>query len=390
MKYLKLLACATAVFLLPLFASGQESAEEPVHTEDSQIAPIDAYYKGQIIEIPKTADDAGTGELSTQKLLIRILDGDQKGQMVTIENAGTEIINGGEAFKVGDKVVIHKTTYQSETNYYIEDIYRFPALMWATLIFIAVALVFSRWRGFASILGLAITVAVIVKFVAPRVVAGHDPLLTCLIAALLIGFIPMFLAHGFNKRTSIALASTVLTLIITVGLAAGFVHFSKLFGNGSEESLFLQIDPNHQINMQGLLLGAIILGALGVLDDITTAQSAVVDELKKANPKLGFKELYVGGLSVGREHIASLINTLFLAYAGASLPLFLLLNINSGTPIWALLNSEFIAEEIIRTLVGSIALILAVPITTLLAAWFSRHTQTKREEVYALTNRVKV
>jgi len=148
---------------------------------------------------------------------------------------------------------------------------------------------------------------------------------------------------------------------------------TRLFGLGSEESLDLQYGALKNINLQGLLLAGIIIGALGVLDDITTAQTAAVAELKLANAKLSFDELYRRGMAVGKEHITSLVNTLALAYAGASLPMLLLFTVYQQ-PLWVTLNSEFVVEEVVRTVVGSLALTVAVPITTFLAAyWFSRH-----------------
>lgn len=191
-----------------------------------------------------------------------------------------------------------------------------------------------------------------------------------MIGALVIALFSIYLAHGLNRRTTIALISTLLTLGIASGLAILFVKAGKLFGLGSEEAFYIQqLGSLADLNLQGLLLGGIILGALGVLDDITTAQTAAVYEIKRANSALTVRELYNRGISVGREHISSLVNTLFLAYAGASLPLFLFFTVGGSTqPLWVTLNSEFIAEEVVRTLVGSIALMLAVPITTFLAA----------------------
>jgi len=164
-------------------------------------------------------------------------------------------------------------------------------------------------------------------------------------------------------------------------LALFFVSVAQLSGTGSEEALLLNVSSTMQINLRGLLLGGMIFGVLGVLDDVTTAQAAAVDEIKKANPKLGFEELYQGGISVGKEHIVSLVNTLVLAYIGSSFPLLLLFSLNQGVPLWITLNSEFIMEEVIRTLVGSTALIFAVPITTVMAAFvFARHTSTGKAE----------
>jgi uncharacterized membrane protein len=220
-------------------------------------------------------------------------------------------------------------------------------------------------------LGLVASAAIIVWFIVPRIIGGADPLWTSLLGCIAIACVSLFLAHGFNKRTGIAFAATLITLGISAFAAVEAVSFTHLFGMGSEESLYVLGDlPG--LSLKGLLLGGIMLGLLGVLDDITTAQSAVVDELKQANPELDFKELYRRGLSVGREHIASLINTLFLAYAGVALPLFLLFSLNKGQPLWTVFNNEMIAEEIVRTLVGSACLILAVPITTALAAYAFR------------------
>jgi uncharacterized membrane protein len=370
MKFRKLIALLglCGVFI-PGFVMAQETNSEPI---DGIInVPAEEYYTAQVTEVVST-EFLGTGEDRQifQSLKVKFLSGDEQGQEITIERVGGLTINGGKGFKVGDKIIVNKTTVQGQTAYYVQDIYRIPYLIWVVVIFLLVAIFFSRWRGMSSILGLVITVAIIVKFVSPQIIAGKNPLVVCLLAAFVIALTSLYLAHGFNKRTSIAVLSTFITLGLSVILAYSFVHFTKLFGNGSEESIYLQFGPTEKINLQGLLLGAIILGALGVLDDITTAQSAVVDELKKANPALSFHQLYKGATSVGREHVSSLINTLFLAYAGVSMPLFLLFASNGGAPIWTTLNSELIAEEIVRTVVGSITLIAAVPITTLLATYF--------------------
>jgi uncharacterized membrane protein len=142
-----------------------------------------------------------------------------------------------------------------------------------------------------------------------------------------------------------------------------------LNGNGTEDAFFLQAN-SLKINLQGVFLSGIIIGVLGVLDDVTTGQSAAVEELHFANPTLGFSELYRRGLSVGREHIASLVNTLVLAYTGVSFPFLLLYGSRQLQPLWVTLNGNFIAEEIVRTLVGSSVLVIAVPLTTLLAAYY--------------------
>jgi uncharacterized membrane protein len=189
--------------------------------------------------------------------------------------------------------------------------------------------------------------------------------------------VTFYLSHGFNKKTHVAIVGTIISLIITGVLAAVFVNISKLTGYASEEAGFLQSEIGGTINMKGVLLAGIIIGTLGVLDDITVSQSAIVYQLKKANKKLGFRQLFSRAMKVGHDHISSLINTLVLVYAGVAMPL-LLLFVNNPRPFSEVINYEIIADEIVRTLVGSIGLITAVPITTVLAAlWISEDRKSR-------------
>lgn len=347
---------------------------------DAAVAPPadngapDQYFVVRITSgATQTANEVG-GQIQHIKTYKGVItNGSDSGREVDVTQNDLFLSNRAIQVSIGDKVVVVETTGPDGTvQYLVTDAYRIPSLWWAALAFFLLALVFGRMRGFTSVLGLLASAGIIVFYVVPKIANGGDPLWTSLSASVAIATVSLFLAHGFNKRTGVAYAGTILTLLISAFVAIQTVAFTHLFGMGSEDSLFVLGDfPN--ISLQGLLLGGIMLGLLGVLDDITTAQSAVVDELKRANPSLDFKELYRRGLSVGREHIASLINTLFLAYAGASLPLFLLFSTGQGTQLWTIFNNEMVAEEIVRTLVGSACLVLAVPITTALAAYAYRH-----------------
>ena len=270
----------------------------------------------------------------------------------------------------GETVILRRMEYEGEEKYLITEKYRLPSLLWLGVFFLVLTFLLGGITGIRSIVGLAVSILILSLYVVPTIASGSNPLIVSLVGSFSIACTSLYLAHGCNRRTSVALFSTLITLSIAVVLSVIFVHVSKLFGMGSEESMYLQSGLTAGVNLRGLLLGGMIIGCLGVLDDITTAQTAAVDEIRKANPNLTSKQLLQSGLSVGREHIASLINTLALAYAGASLPLLLLFQTNETFPLWVTLNSEFLAEEIVRTLVGSTTLLLAVPISTWCAARF--------------------
>lgn len=214
--------------------------------------------------------------------------------------------------------------------------------------------------------GLLASMLILGVYIVPSIIDGQDPTLVSLLGSIAIILVSIYLSHGFNKQTTVAVISTSLTLAIAIGLSYLVVNWLGLSGAGSEDAYNLQIGLG-EIDLKGLLLGGMIIGTLGVLDDITIGQTAIVTELYRANHKMGVSELVRRGLRVGQEHIASLVNTLVLAYAGASMAVFIFISI-SDLPTWVLLNSEFSLEEITRALVGSSALILAVPITTWLAA----------------------
>ncbi|MDP2630168.1 MAG: YibE/F family protein [Candidatus Uhrbacteria bacterium] len=345
----------------------------PVFADDNtQVFLPDVYYKGAVVRaLDKKSGDIVEGSTIVQNVLVRIESGSKKGIEVAAQNAILSNIQGGRALRENDKVVIVESYGIDGRSYAVVDSYRLSSLGILALIFIICVWFFGRIRGLSSLLGLTFSIGVLVFFIVPQILQGRDPFLISVVGSLIIAFVSLYLAHGFNKRTSIALLSTVITLVFSALCSVLFVTFGKLFGTGTEEALYLQIGQTESINLQGLLLGGIIIGIMGVLDDITTAQTAAVDEISKANPSLTFHELYARGLSVGKEHIASLVNTLALAYAGVSLPLFLLFIVNKGQPLWVIVNGENIAEEIVRTLVGSSALIIAVPVATFLAArWY--------------------
>jgi uncharacterized membrane protein len=250
--------------------------------------------------------------------------------------------------------------------YFFLDFDRRAPLLWLGVIFSAVVVALSRWRGLAALAGLAISMFVLIRFVLPAIVGGSDPLAVAIVGGAVIMFLALYLAHGLNAATTVAVLGTLAALLLTGVLALLFVNISIFTGAGSEEAAFLQISQQ-QVNLRGLLLASIIIGTLGVLDDVTVTQASAVWEIHRANPEYGIRNLYRAAIRIGRDHIASTVNTLVLAYAGASLPLLILFSV-SNRALGQVLNTETVAEEVVRTLVGSIGLVASVPITTGLAA----------------------
>jgi uncharacterized membrane protein len=270
-------------------------------------------------------------------------------------------------YKTGDKILLQEDA-QFEGLYSVSDYVRTPALIKLFVIFMMVILLVSGVAGVRSLLGLLFSFTIIFKFVLPQIIAGSNPLSVALLASMLILCVSYFLTHGINHKSVIAIIGTLGALCVTGILAVIYGASTKLSGFGTEEVSFL-VGNLAAGSFYNLYLAGIIIGSLGVLDDITISQASIVAELSHANHKLGIKDLYLRAMRVGHDHISSLVNTLVLVYAGSALPLLLLFVVNQATPI-ELLNYETVAEEIVRTLVGSIGLVSAVPLTTLVAAYW--------------------
>jgi uncharacterized membrane protein len=263
----------------------------------------------------------------------------------------------------GDKIVVGR----AGDGWYFSDFQRRGPLTALAVFFILAVVVFARWRGLFALWGLAISFAVLVRFMLPAILSGKNPVAVAVVGAAAIMFVALYLAHGINARTTTAVLGTVGALFLTGVLAWIFVTGTHLTGMATEESGLLAASLSG-VSLKGLLLGGIVIGSLGVLDDVTVTQASAVWELHRANPSYGFQRLYAAGLRIGRDHIASTVNTLVMAYAGASLPLLVLFTLSSRR-LGDVLTSELVAQEIVRTLVGSIGLVAAVPITTALAAF---------------------
>lgn len=286
-------------------------------------------------------------------------------------HAGTEVSQefpdepGQPDLRVGDTVLLSVIEGGGAVSFQFADIDRSWMLGALALLFAMVVVAMGRLRGLAALLGLGFSVGILLWFILPAILGGRNAVLVALVGGGAIMLISLYLAHGVNPLTHAAALGAFAALLLTVGLSAVAVALARFSGLVGDEAFFLIAIPD--LDLRGLLLAGITLGALGALDDVTVTQASAVWEVHGANPSLGATELYRSGLRVGRDHIVSTVNTLLLAYAGASLPL-LILFVLSGSSFGVVASSEVVATEIVRTLVGSIGLVSAVPLTTWLAA----------------------
>ncbi|GGV72996.1 membrane protein [Streptomyces thermoviolaceus subsp. thermoviolaceus] len=307
-------------------------------------------------------DSSGRSGTCT-KATVRVDTGKDKGRTFT------EIVQPDQPRQLheGQKVVVaYEPTAPRELQYSVTDVNRrLPVGLLAGVFALAVVLV-GRMRGVMALIALAISFVVLSLFILPAILQGSNPLVVAVVGSSAIMLLALYLCHGLSARTSVAVLGTLVSLVLTGALGSLFIGWAALTGNTDDNTgLIHGLYPS--IDMSGLLLAGVIIGSLGVLDDVTVTQTSAVWELHEANPSMGWRGLYRAGIRIGRDHIASVVNTLVLAYAGAALPLLLLFSV-AGSSIGTVANSELVAEEIVRTLVGSIGLVASVPVTTALAA----------------------
>jgi len=269
----------------------------------------------------------------------------------------------------GDDIVLNDAgpDVPPEVRYSFADFQRETPLLVLVLLFAVAVVALGRWRGLLALAGLVVTFGVLLGFVLPALLRGSSPVGVALTGAAVIALVSLYLVHGAGERTTVAVLGTLASLVLTAVLASVFSGAAELTGLASEESInLLAFAPG--LDFRGLLLAAVIIGALGVLDDVTVTQTSAIWELHRADPRLGPRQLYAAGVRIGRDHIASTVNTLVLAYAAAALPLLLVFT-QSGLGLGRVATLETVSVEIVQTLVGSIGLVASVPITTALAAF---------------------
>ncbi len=305
-----------------------------------------------------------------QTVSVKVLDGPKEGKVITIENDFLEL-------KKSDKFYFNYTRYRDGSETYgVVNIDRVGSLFFLFLVFAGAVVVFGGWQGIRSLLALAGSFLAIFYILLPGILNGWNPLLASVLVAAGVLFAAIFFTHGFNRESLVAFSGTMIAVSITSLFAIFSVHITSLSGFNDDISTYLNFNTRGALDFVSLLQAAIIIGVLGVLDDIAVTQAAVVTELFNSNKDLTRREVYQKAIRVGREHVGALVNTLVLAYTGASLPLLLHFYMASSSLSMAI-NTEFFATEIVRTFVGSIGLVMTVPIVTLLAVIYLKDYRPK-------------
>jgi uncharacterized membrane protein len=350
--------------------------QKPADTQTEGLAPGESEtLRARVVEVLEEGlVEGGDFQQPYQRLRLRFTGGVLSGQEVDVEYGRLVLTSQSRLFRTGDRVLVeHMRTLDGGDLFVITDVVRIGPLLWLTLLFAGATVLLSGWQGVRSLIGMGVSLVTIVAFIVPQILAGRDPVSTAILGSVVMMGISLYLVYGWQRKTHVAVAGLFVSLILTGLLATWFVNWARLSGFGAEEAGFLQV-AGVQLDPRGLLLAGIIIGSLGALDDVAIGQSSTIFELSKANPRLGRGSLFRHGMVVGRDHIAAMVNTLLLAYVGAALPLLLLFSVYAE-PLGMTLNREIIAEEIVRTLVGSLGLLAGVPLTSLVAALVARGRQ---------------
>ncbi len=344
----------------------QQAANQPEITGSTLGFGEDAVKAEVLAIVEEGSIQLGNHTQTYQILDIKILEGEFEGQEMEVDYGKRQIRPEGLNLSAGNQIIVSVGQDPAgNLNTFFMDFVRTGPLLWLFGTFVFFSVLISGWKGVRSLVGMGVSLGVILWYIIPQILAGKDPVLISVTGAFALLTVSLYLIYGWTLKTHAAVLGTLLSLVVTAFLADFFVDLTRLTGFGSEDALFLVQQSDVYINLQGLVLGGMLIGALGVLDDLVIMQASLTFELHNLNPAMKFKELYTRSMRVGQDHVAATVNTLVLAYAGAALPMLLLFSLG-GEQIDNLLNLEFVTEEIVRTLVGSLGLITAVPITTVL------------------------
>lgn len=342
-------------------ANGEVAHSSMGYSSDTVFARVN-----QIVEV----GDIQLGEVAQKYQIVKVevLEGEHSNDFFTIDYGKRSILPSEKLLHLNDHIMVMITKMPNgDINASFVDYVRTDSLIVLGIFFVLACFVVSGWKGFRSLVATGLSILIILFFIVPQINAGSNPILISLVGSFVFLTLSQYLVYGWTMKTHLSLAGILFSIAIMGVLAGVFVNYAQLNGTGDESAIYLLQLPG-QINIKNLLIAGIIIGSLGIMDDLIVGQTSVVIEIFRANPNMSLRERFSRAMNVGRDHIAATVNTLVFAYLGASLPLFLLFTLGNANFV-TLLNQSILAEEVVRTLVGTIGLFLAVPVSTFLACW---------------------
>lgn len=365
---------AGGIFFLALLvpvhtARAQELIQDTVTFVTAEVTDV---LSSELREIPAT----GT-KTSYQTIRVKLLDGEHAGERLILDNDYLSL-------KKGEKVVLRHTVNAREgkDQYAVLEPYRLPVLWFLLGLFVLCLVLFGGVQGVRGLMALCASLFFILYLLLPGILAGYPPMFVSLSIAAIIVVFGSYITHGFNRATTAAVFGMLVSIVVTGVLAYLSIYAAQLSGYSSDEAVYLNFNTKGTIDFVGLLLGSVMIGLLGVLYDAAISQAIAVEELCAVGAQASRKEIFSRALRIGREHIGALVNTLAIAYVGASLPLILLVKQVTAADVSVTLNQELFATEIVRTIVSSIGIILAVPITTAVSVWMLYGKPTRRTHTH--------
>lgn len=367
MKKVILMLIISLIFTILPVSAEQNNDKNVLPSEIGQVVSVETFG---------TVKPSPGGELNQvkQSVEVKVLTGSHKGEKVIIDN----MLMGNPAYdinlKKGDRVILHAEQGDGGVNFFIADKQRANVLYWLTGLFFALLLFIGHKKGLFSLISILVTLGLIFWVLTPLILKGINPILATVVICVLASVIAIYLVGGLNAKSTAAILGTVLSLSFAGVLSFLTIKFASLTGFSSEESLFLfSAHPN--LNFVGVLAASMIIGALGAVMDIGMSISSTVNELFASNAGMTIRELFKSGMNVGQDIIGTMANTLILAYLGGALSLVLLSN---NIDLQKFFNLNQVATEISSALIGSIAIVLCVPITAIIAAYLIKKIPPKK------------
>ena len=356
--------------MIPEENISMEEMEQPISAEET--------FEARVIKIIETKDIKREDEsiIAQQNLLLKGLDGKWKDKEIKFDGISEIDVASAGVYKVGDKVLVQRSIdMDGNEKFYVTDFVRRGYLYLLGFIFSLIIVLIGKKKGIKSLLGLVVSFFIIIKFILPKILDGSNPLYVGLTGAFFILTIMIYLTEGWKRKSHLSVLSVLISLFITLIFSVLFTKLTRLSGMSQDEAVFLIGLTKIAINYQGLLLAGMLIGAVGVLDDVIVSQMEAARQIKEANPQMDKKRIFQTAFKIGNTHLGTMVNTLFLTYAGASLPLLLLFVVNQGVFVSfsQIINNEIIATEIVRTLVGSIGVALSMPIATYFGAYWLKN-----------------